>query len=132
MYYLIFSYYKDYKRTVKGKDFVFETNDSFTAFEILKFFSYIENQQYVFSNLNDDYRKLTSIFYADIRDSFKIQEQFHELHTLLKNPTITPYTKNEVNRFKKFFQSILRSLSLPDKYHATLELISVSDIFSID
>ena len=136
MYYLIFTYYQTFDRTEKLQDAIFEANNPDVISAIMKFFSYIEYRRYSPAKIIDSYRKVTPIFYSDMRDSIEINNQFFKLNELLKNPATNLSTKNEIARLLKFFRSIKDIFAANPNpylsYYGSLQIISVEDNLPID
>ena len=136
MYYLIFSCYQNDNGTGILQDVIFEANNPDVISAIMKFFSYIQYRQSTPVKIIDSYRKITPIFYSDMRDSIEINNQFFKLNELLKNPATNLSTKNEIARLLKFFRSIKDILaSNPNhylSYYGSLQIISVEDNLPID
>ena len=135
MYYLIFSCYQTFNRTEKLQDVIFEANNPDVISAIMKFFSYIEYRRSP-AKIIDSYRKITPIFYSDMRDSIEINNQFFKLNELLKNPATNLSTKNEIARLLKFFRSIKDIFAANPNhylsYYGSLQIISVEDNLPID
>lgn len=131
MYYLIFSRYQNVKRTDKLQDIIFESNNPDIISAMVKFFNYIQYKQYTLVQNIDNFVKITSIFYSDIRDSLEIRQQFSELNALLENPETNLITKNEVRRLLKFLGFIISILAITSNYYR-LQIISVEGNLSID
>ena len=135
MYYLIFNCYPSVKWTNKRQDVIFEANNPDVISAIMKFFSYIEYRRSP-AKIIDSYRKITPIFYSDMRDSIEINNQFFKLNELLKNPATNLSTKNEIARLLKFFRSIKDIFAANPNpylsYYGSLQIISVEDNLPID
>lgn len=132
MYYLIFSSYQDIRRTNRIHTVIFESNDSYITNEMFKFFSNIEDRQFHFTQPIDNYRKLTSIFYSDVRNSIHSKKQLDELNDIKESPETDIECKNEIIRFLHFLGFITELLSTLTNKTYKLEIISVEDHLPID
>ena len=136
MYYLIFTCYRNVNGTDKLQDVIFEANNPDVISAIMKFFSYLQYRRYSPTKIIDSYRKITPIFYSDMRDSIEINNQFFKLNELLKNPATNLSTKNEIARLLKFFRSIKDIFAANPNpylsYYGSLQIISVEDNLPID
>ena len=136
MYYLIFSCYQNDNGTGILQDVIFEANNPDVISAIMKFFSYLQYRRYNPTKIMDSYRKITPIFYSDMRDSIEINNQFFKLNELLKNPATNLSTKNEIARLLKFFRSIKDIFAANPNpylsYYGSLQIISVEDNLPID